>query len=104
MRLFYFVYAMGITFEISLNMKTCRGMETYGCFQIGSDKQFAEGLFKSLEGSNEVSMESIIMIDLIAREKGVPYPIALKHCTIEELAGNVKLITKQLFRQVNLEG
>lgn len=90
--------------EISLNMKRCKGIETYGCFDIGGDLNFALELFDSLEGSKQVSPESVMTVDLVKREHGIPYPLALKHCTLEQLGTNVKHITKELFKRVNLEG
>lgn len=91
------------TFQISLNMRTCRAIETYACFTVGCRQTFAQNLFDALEGRNEVSTDSVITIDLMMREEGIPYPLALKHCTIDQLAENVKLITKELFKQYNLE-
>jgi hypothetical protein len=84
-------------------MKTCRGMETYGSFSIGKDTRFALNLFDILEGCKEVSPESVMTIDLVKREGGIPYPLALKHCTLEQLGKNTRLITKELFKHVNLE-
>ena len=51
-------------FEISLNMKTLRGVVTYGCFDLGNDEQ----------------------------------------CSYEQLADNVKIITKELFKHLNIQG
>jgi hypothetical protein len=91
-------------FEISLNMKTCKGIKCYGCFDIGNDPKFALELFDTLEGNKAVSSESVMTIGLVKRENRIPYPLALRHCTLDQLGENVKLITKELFKQVNLEG
>lgn len=84
-------------------MKTVSGIETYGRFEIGQDTQFALGVFDELEGSNEVSPDSVMTVDLIKRENGVPFPLALKHCTLVQLGENVKRISKELFKHLNLE-
>jgi hypothetical protein len=95
---------MEMLLEISLNMKTCKGIECYGCFDIGQDLKFAVTLFDALEGDKEVSPESVMTIELAKRKNGIPYPIALKHCTLDQLGENVKRITKELFKRINLEG
>ena len=91
-------------FEISLNMKTSRGMETYACFKLGNDKTFAFTLFASLHGEEAILRDSIITIDLIKRENGLLFPLSLQHCSYEQLSENVKIITRELFKKLNLEG
>jgi hypothetical protein len=90
-------------FEISLNMKTSRGIETYACFNLGNDKEFALSLFASLHGAELISKDSIITIDLVKREKGLLFPLSLQHCSYEQLSENVKIITRELFKKLNLE-
>lgn len=94
---------METRYEISLNMKTLKGMETYGCFSLGTDEGFARSVFGLLEGEDLVFPTSVITIDLIKREAGVPFPLGLRHCNYDQLAHNVKVITKELFKQLNLE-
>jgi hypothetical protein len=36
---------METSFEISLNMKTNKGLETYASFYLGTDQQFAKQIF-----------------------------------------------------------
>lgn len=95
---------MEARYEVSLNMKTLKGMETYGCFSLGKDEGFARSVFGMLQGEDLVFPSSVITVDLIKREKGVPFPLGLRHCNYEQLACNVKLITKELFKHLNLEG
>jgi len=94
---------MEATFEISLNMKTCRGIETYGCFTVGVDGKFAQELFGLLDGTEDVSPEAVMTVDLVKRQEGILYPLALKHCSLEQLGENIKRITKELFKHWNLE-
>lgn len=84
-------------------MKTCKGIESYGCFSIGTDSRFALDVFGRLAGTQQVSVNSVMTVDLIKRDNGIPYPLDLKHCTLDQLAENVMLITKELFKRVNLE-
>jgi hypothetical protein len=91
-------------FEISLNMKTSRGIETYACFKLGIDKEFAFLLFSSLHGDDAISPDSIITIDLIKRDDGLPFPLGFLHCSYDQLSENIKIITRELFKKLNLEG
>jgi|SRR5690349_6997752 len=95
---------METSYEISLNIKTLKGMETYGCFPLGRDEGFAKSVFGLLQGEDLIFPSSVITVDLIKREKDVPFPLGLRHCNYEQLAYNVKLITKELFKHLNLEG
>ncbi|WP_448103824.1 hypothetical protein [Pedobacter panaciterrae] len=94
---------METSYEISLNMKTFKGIETYGCFRLGNDEAFARRLYASLLADHEVSVDSVITIDLVKREGGVPFPQRLRHCSYEQLSANVRLITKEVFKRLNLE-
>ena len=84
-------------------MKTLRGLETYGCFSLGNDEQFAAALYGSLEGDEEILPDSVITIDLVKRENGLLFPLGLRHCNYEQLAENVKIITKGIFKRLNLQ-
>lgn len=92
-----------MSYEITLNMRTLQGIETYGCFSVGYDEEFARGIYSSLEGSDDVSPGSVITIDLLRRENGIPFPLALRHCNYDQLAKNVQLITRELFKHLNLD-
>ena len=94
---------MKTTYEISLNMKTLKGIETYGHFTLGDNESFATNLYDLMIGDEQIATDSVITIYLIRRDNGVPFIIKLRHCTYDQLATNVKVITKELFKQVNLE-
>ncbi|ETZ22401.1 hypothetical protein [Pedobacter sp. V48] len=94
---------MEANYEISLNIRTSAGMETYGCFSLGADEKFASRLYSSLEGDEQIAIDSVITIDLIKRENGIPLPQGLLHCSYDQLAANVRLITKEVFKKLNLK-
>jgi len=94
---------MESAFEISLNMKTLNGWETYGCFRLGIDEEFARNLYTSLQGNQNIFPDSVITIDLLKRENGLLFPLAIRHCNYHQLAENVKIITKELFKRLMLE-
>ena len=94
---------MEIRYELSLKMRTLKGIEEYGCFSIGEDAEFAKNLYALLGGNSELTPDLLITIDLVKWENAVPHPIGILHCNCEQLAENVKIITKELFKQINLE-
>jgi len=84
-------------------MKTLNGLETYGCFNLGNDEAFARSLYTSLQGSTDISPDSVITIDLVKRENGLLFPLVIRHCSYHQLAENVKIITRELFKRLILE-
>lgn len=94
---------METSFEISLNMKTIKGLETYASFYLGRNEKFAKGLFDLMQGEREIKENSVISMDLTKRQNGIPYPISILHCNWEHLAYNTKIITKEVFKELNLE-
>ena len=94
---------METSFEISLNMKTHKGLETYASFYLGYNEKFAKHLFDQMQGEREIKVNSVISMDLIKRDKGIPFPISILHCNWEHLAFNTKIITKEVFKELNLE-
>jgi hypothetical protein len=94
---------METSFEISLNMKTIKGLETYASFYLGSDEKFSKHLFDLMQGEREIQENSVISMDLTKRHKGIPYPLSILHCNWEHLARNTKIITKEIFKELNLE-
>lgn len=94
---------METSFEISLNMKTIKGLETYASFYLGSDENFSKHLFDLMQGEREIQENSVISMDLTKRHKGIPYPLSILHCNWEHLARNTKIITKEIFKELNLE-
>jgi hypothetical protein len=94
---------METSFEISLNMKTIKGLETYASFYLGSNEKFARVLFNLMQGEREIKANSVISMDLTKRQKDIPYPISILHCNWEHLAFNTKIITKEIFKELNLE-
>ncbi|MET4141752.1 hypothetical protein [Pedobacter sp. UYP1] len=84
-------------------MKTHKGIETYGCFHLGHDEAFTQMLYASLFSDEMVSVDLVIIIDLVGRENDVPFPQELRHCSYEQLSNNVRMITKEVFKRLNLE-
>lgn len=94
---------METSYEISLNMKTVKGLETYASFYLGSNQKFAKTIFDMMKGDREIKENSVISMDLTKRQDGIPYPLSILHCNWEHLAYNTQIITKEVFKELNLE-
>ena len=90
-------------FYIVVNLKAGKGYESYAKFFIGNKKKSAESIFQKLKGSKDVSEKSILQLELMEIAKGLPINMNLLSCTLDELGENCKIITKELFKHLNLE-
>jgi hypothetical protein len=90
-------------FHIALNIKTVDGFETYGRFFLGSDGEAAQNVFLKLNGSKKVSNKSILTLELVETSRNLPLNIQVISCTLEELTKNIKIITKEVFKLLNLK-
>jgi len=94
---------MRSTFYVDLNMKTADNFENYGRFFIGNDPDFAYNLFDGLKGSEVIGEEDVLHIDLVEIQEGLPVNIRMIKCTLEELTANCRIISKEIFKLLNLE-
>ncbi len=94
---------MRTKYRISLNMRTASGMETVGCFYLGNDRAFAENTFGLLQGSEQVSEQTLLCMELTNLIGEVPLPLTIRHCTLEQLACNTRILARELFKQRSLE-
>ena len=94
---------MKTTFYIVLNMKTTDGYESYGRFFIGNDRDFAHRLFAMLQGSEQVNEKDVLHLDLMETTNDLPLNVRVLNCTLDELTLNCRIITKEMFKLLNLE-
>jgi len=90
-------------FYIELNMKTAGGFERFGCFELGSDSGFAARLFTGLAGVPADDDTGVLHMDLIEKREGLPMNMQVINCTVEELGRNIKYLTRELFKRINLD-
>jgi hypothetical protein len=93
---------MDSLFQISLHVKTPYGFETYGIFELGPDREQALAIFSQLKGTSEISPNSILYMDFVEIRDGIPLPIGLRHCTLDEVAYNTRIITRDIFKNLSL--
>ena len=91
------------TFNIRLNIKTCSGFECFGKFFLGNKREFATAIFEQLKGKKDADLKSILQLDLVESINGLPVSIQVVSCSLEELAENCKLITRETFTAINMK-
>ncbi len=94
---------MKTRFHLVLNLRTTHGYESFGRFALGSDRVAAYALFGQLKGHTEVTEGSPLSLDLVEESEGLPLNLKMLTCTLEELADNVKIITRETFKRCNLK-
>lgn len=93
---------MKTNFQISLHLKTPSGFNTYGSFDLGDRREQALSIFNQLQGTPDVSEKSILYMDLYEMRDGIPFPIEIRHCTLEDIVYNCRIITREVFKNSNL--
>lgn len=91
------------TFNIILNIRTCNGFECFGKFFLGYKREFASHIFSMLKGKKNIDEKSILQLDLSETINGLPASMQMISCSLEELAENCKIITKETFKYHNME-
>jgi hypothetical protein len=94
---------METAFYILLYMKTLKGFESFARFYIGNRNELARQLFDKLKGSGEDFEDCILQMDLMETQNNLPVNIKIIGCTLEEMAENCKVITKEAFKIFTLE-
>jgi hypothetical protein len=91
-----------INFYIGLNIKTGNGFQTFGKFFLGSDIRFADNIFRKMKGTKKITKDTIINLELTETKNELPQNIQMISCTLEELAENCKIITREIFKFFNM--
>jgi hypothetical protein len=93
---------METLFQISLHIKTPSGFETYGTFELGHGREQAVDIFNQLKGTPDIAPHSVLYMDLSEIRDGIPLPMEIRHCTLEEIAYNARVITRDVFKNLSL--
>jgi hypothetical protein len=96
-----FIIMKETTFYIILNTKTANGVESIGKFFVGNDGRTANNIFRALKGT-EIDDQTILSLELMETVNGLPVNIKMMSCTLEELAENCRIITKEVFKLFNM--
>ena len=89
---------MDSTFFIDITLKTPGGLESFGKFFVGNDREKARTIFQQLRGSTEVNEKNMMYISFMETKNGLPLNVDMITCTLNELGENCKIIIKELFK------
>jgi len=90
-------------FFVVLSIRTAHGFESFGKFNLGNKRKPAVEIFRQLKGNPTVDEKTILTIDLVETVKGLPLNLNILGCTLEELAYNCRVMTKETFKLYNLK-
>ncbi|WP_417367279.1 hypothetical protein [Flavobacterium beibuense] len=90
-------------FYITLNIRTVSGIDSYAYYYLGNDKNKAEAIFQQLKGSEQLAPDTVLTMDYTQMKDGIPFPLTMLACTIEEVTYNTRIITREIFKNLNLE-
>ena len=94
---------METQFYITFTLKTGKGLESFAKFFIGNNRERAFSIFRELEGIHDVRESNVLFIDFMETREGLPVNLDVIACTLDQLAKNCRIITKELFKSENLE-
>ena len=80
-----------------------RGYEGFARYFIGDNEERARHLFDQLKGSSEGLDEAVLQMDLMETRGNLPLNLQVMGCTLEEMAENCKIITKEVFKVLTLD-
>ena len=90
-------------FYVVLSLRTSEGFESFGKFNLGNKRKAAVEIFGQLKGTRTVNEKTMLTIDLVETVNGLPLNLNIMGCTLEELAHNTRIITKETFKLLNLK-
>jgi hypothetical protein len=90
------------TFCIVLQVRTFSGLETFGKFHIGNNKQAAYTLFNTLKGITDIDESQVLSMTLMELREELPVNVKIIGCTLNELSENCRIITREVFKLFNL--
>lgn len=90
-------------FFVVLSIRTPNGFESFGKFNLGNKRKPAVDVFRQLKGNPTVDEKTLLTIDLVETVNGLPLNLNIQGCTLEDLAYNCRVITKETFKLYNLK-
>jgi hypothetical protein len=90
---------METTFYILLHLKTTDGHENFGKFDLGGDRTMADKVFHQLKGDPDVTDQCGLCFEFVEMRENLPYNIKMLSCTLDQLAENCRIITKEIFKR-----
>lgn len=72
--------------------------------RIGRQSRTCPQYFQQVEGEVAVNDRSLLYVDCLEMHEGLPVNVKMIACTLDQLAENVRMITKEMFKLSNLIG
>ena len=94
---------METTFSITVTLNLKKKKLPYGKFSLGRDRTSSMEIFAMLKGKSGDGHACSIQMELSQEIAGLPVPISMIHCNLEELKENVAVISREIFRIAQLE-
>jgi hypothetical protein len=90
---------MQTQFYLVFNLRNPGGdWQTFAKFFLGNNGNEARRMFRKLKRIPEVQEEYPLSIDFMEIRNGLPVNLDVLNCTLEQLAENSKMVTKELFK------
>ena len=93
----------GLSYFVLAYIKRYSQKSTFRVLGHDSQDQLARHLFDQLKGSGEEIEDRILQMDLMETKNNLPVNIKVIGCTLEEMAENCKVITKEAFKIFTFE-
>lgn len=94
---------MEIRFSIVVTLDTPTGKKSFGSFELGTEKETANKIFGALQGKLDPLSSHYISMELREEIVGLPVPVGILYCRLEELKVNTAIITREIFKLHHLE-
>jgi hypothetical protein len=93
---------MDTLFCLVITLKTPGGTENIAHFHLGDDRKKALAIFEKLKGTTEINENNMLSIEFRETKEDLPFNLKIIFCTLEQIAENCRLITKELFKNYNV--
>jgi hypothetical protein len=93
---------MDTQFYILISLKTWKGLESFAKFSLGNDRDLAYETYQQLKGTDEITYNNVLYLEFREIRKGLPVNLKIKSCTLNELMQNCAIITKEVFKWMNM--
>ena len=90
-------------FYALVSVRTADGFESFGKFNLGNSRKAAANIFQQMKGSPQVDRKTMLTIELVETVNELPVNLHILACTLEELAFNCRIITREVFKLHNLK-
>jgi hypothetical protein len=94
---------MEIRFSIVVTLDTPTGKKSFGSFELGRERETAYKIFEALIGNIDSGSSRYICMELREEIVGLPVPLGILYCRLEELKENTAIITREIFKVHHLE-